>query len=152
MSAIVPVLDHPEEVRRFVEHGLWQGRETFGAGTAIGFANAKEGLIAGFVYHNYAPDQGVIELSGYSTRRNWASRDAVSLIFGRYPFLHLGCRLLMARHSETNNCVRRIWAALGADETLIPDIVADGVAQAIAVLKRDVFLTSKFMEPKYGKT
>ena len=140
-----PVFDYHEEVKAFVERGLWDGRRRFDHCTTIGFATAQEGLVAGVVYHNYEPDNGVIELSAYSSRRDRADKHIVSLIFGQYPFLQLGCRLLVARHSEHNLRARRIWAALGANEHPIPELRGPGEAEIIATLRRDVFLNSKFM-------
>ena len=150
MTPIFPVYEYQAEIKAFVENGLWQSQRQFGECSAIGFANAQEGLVAGFVYHNYEPDSGVIELSGYSTRRDWANKHVVALIFGEYPFIQLRCRLLVARHSEHNTRVRRIWKALGADEYLIPELRGESEAETIAVLKQDVFMKSRFMRAHHG--
>ena len=146
----VPVFDHKDQIVRFVEQGLWGGSERFGECSAIGFANEKDGLVAGIVYHNYSPSNGTIELSAYSTCRDWTTRDYIALIFGKYPFLQLGCRIAFARHSEHNKRARRIWKALGADEYVIADFRNDGEAEVLAVLKRDKFLASKFMRNNDG--
>lgn len=140
---MTPVYDFPAETIAFVERGLWGGRRRFGPATAIGFATADEGLVAGFIYHNFEPDTGVIEVSGYSTRRNWCTKPRLARIFD-YPFAQLKCRLVVARHSEHNIRVRRIWAALGATEYLIPELRGEGEAEALAVLHRDVWNRSKF--------
>ena len=145
MSRAVAIFDYPAETQAFVERGLWGAERQFGACSAIGFATAKEGLVAGFVYHNWEPDARTIELSGYSTRRDWATPKAIALIFGEYPFRQLNCRLLVARHSERNRRVRRIWTALGAKEYLISELRGPGEAEAVAVLDADVFLNSRFM-------
>ena len=150
MTRTVAVCDRPEEVAAFVARGLWGGTRRFGPSTAIGFATPDAGLVAGVVYHNYDPHAGTIELSGYAARRDWANRAAVALIFGGYPFRHAGCRLLLGRHSERNARVRRIWRALGATEHPIPDLRAEGEAEIVAVLKRDVFLKSRFMRSRHG--
>lgn len=145
---VVPVFDYPNEVKDFVAKGLWNDDRHFGEGTTIGFANEKEGLVAGFVYHNYNPHAGTLEVSGYSSRRDWANKSVVALIFGDYPFIQLDCRLLVARHSEHNKRVRRIWTALGATEYLIPELRGEGEAEVIAVLSKDNFIKSKFMRKK----
>lgn len=150
MNAVVPVYDHPVETKTFVERGLWNNERQFGECTTVGFANPEEGLVAGFVYHNYEPDSGVIELSGYSTRRDWANRGVVALIFGEYPFIQLDCRLMVARYSEHNKRVRRIWKSLGASEYVIPELRNQGEAEVIAVLHRDKFMKSRFMRAHHG--
>lgn len=150
MRGVVAVYDFPAETKEFVARGLWGGSREFGECTAIGFANENEGLVAGFVYHNYEPDYGAIELSGYSSRRDWADKEVVATIFGAYPFQQLGCRLLIGRHSEHNTRVRRIWKALGANETLIPQLRSDDEGEAVAVLRSDVFMKSRFMRGQNG--
>ncbi|MBO6507982.1 MAG: N-acetyltransferase [Roseibium sp.] len=150
MRTVVAVYDYPDAVKAFVSAGLWGRLRDFGECTSIGYANAEEGLVAGFVFHNYEPEYGSIELSGFSTRRDWATRDVVANIFGGYPFKQLGCRLLIGRHSEHNTRVRRIWKALGAEEVLIPQLRSDDESEAVAILKRDVFLKSRFMRGRNG--
>ena len=98
--------------------------------SAIGFG---EPLTAGFIYHNWNPEAGTIEVSGASTRRNWAGRDEVKAIFG-YPFDELGCQMVVARHSVDNARVRRIWKALGASEYIIPRLRGRDEDEAIATL------------------
>ena len=136
------VYDHSDAVKAFVSNGLWEGRRTID-GYGLGVANAAEGLIAGIVYHHFDPDSGVIEISAYSARRDWLNRETLKLIFS-YPFDQLGVRLCVARISEQNTRALRIWKALGAELTPIPDIRADGEAEIIAVLHRDTWNNSKF--------
>lgn len=146
---VVPIYDHPEETKAFVERGLWNGHRQFGACVAIGFANAHEGLVAGFVYHNYDPDTGVIEVSGYSSQRKWATKELLKVIF-EYPFNQLNARLVVARHSEHNKRVRRIWRSIGALEYVIPELRSNGEAEAISVLSRNAWNNSKFMRSQNG--
>ena len=145
-GSVVPVYDHPEAVKAFVAAGLWAGQRQFGAATAIGFATAEEGLVAGFVYHGYEPEAGAIEISAYASRHNWCTRSHLERIFA-YPFEELGCRLVVARHSEDNKRVRRIWRALGAQETLIPELHAPGVAEAVALLNRQDWQNAPYRLP-----
>lgn len=148
---MIPVFDMPDAVKDFVAGGLFSLGRTFGPSTAIGFANEAEGLVAGFVYHNWEPENGTIELSGYSTRRSWVNKERVNIIFG-YPFEQIGCRALVARHSEHNQRVRRIWSALGAEQTLVPELRGPGEAEVISVLTRETWQNSKFNEVKNGQT
>ena len=147
-------MDQAPTVKRFVERGLWGGARQFDDSyAAIGFADATRGLIAGFIYTDWQPEAGTIELSAYATYRDWMSRKALGILLYDYPFGSLGCRLVVARHSERNAPVRRIWRALGAQETLIPELWAPGEATAIAVLKTADFAGTKFMKghSKHGK-
>lgn len=145
----VPVLDHPKEVISFVEMGLWGGRRNFGPATGIGFATAEEGLVAGFVYHNFEPDNGLIEISAFSQRRDWLTRKSLRVVFD-FPFGELECRAVVARHSEHNNRSIRIWHALGAEQTVVPNLRADGEAEVIALLSAKTWQASKFKEVTHG--
>jgi len=132
----------PAAVAAFVSDGLWGDQRGFGPCKAVGFV--KDGaLIAGVVFHNFDPWSGVIELSSYSTRRDWLTKARLRVIFG-YPFDQVGLRMCVARISENNTRTLRIWRALGADLHRIPDLRAEGEAEVIATLKRDDWQSSKF--------
>jgi len=143
MSTIVPVYDHQQAIQRFVENGLWQGRRHFDNCYCLGFANATEGLVAGMVYHNYDPDTGVVELSAFSSRRDWTNRERVHRVFD-LPFSTWGVRLLVARMSEHNHRARGVFSRLGAREYVLADLRAPGEAEALAVLCRGQWQQSKF--------
>lgn len=132
------------EIILFVEHGLWGGRRQFGPATAMGWATEAEGIVAGFVFSEWNPEQGTIEVSGYSTRRDWASPQIVRELFD-YPFSQVGCRMVCARHSARNARVRRIWRALGATEVILPRMRGDDEDEAVALLHRDDWRKSRFM-------
>lgn len=142
---MIPVLDHPQEVVRYVEFGIWRGGKTFGPATGIGFATPDVGLVAGVVYHNFDPEEGRIELSGYADRADWLSRSNLREIF-HYPFEQVGVRIVIARHSENNQRAVRLWDRLGAAQHRIPDIRGPGEAEIVAVLSRDAWQNSKFYE------
>lgn len=123
-----------ERVEAFVMEQLGFTRG-FGEYAAIGFGDP---IVAGFIYHNWNPEAQTIEVSGASTRRNWATRDCVRLIFS-YPFDQLGCQLVVARHSVNNTRVRRIWASLGATEYVIPRLRGRDEDEAIATLTEEAW-------------
>lgn len=137
------VWNAPEAVAAFVSHGLWGDQRGFGPCKAVGFATEKDGLIAGVVFHSFNPWGGTIELSSYSSRRDWLTKERLRAIFG-YPFDQLNLRLCVARISEKNTRTLRIWRALGAALTPIPDLRGEGEAEVVAVLKRDTWENSKF--------
>lgn len=135
-----------DAVREFVENGLWGGRRQLSQSVCVGYACTHDGIIAGFAYHNYDPDTRVVEVSGYSSRRRWATRRAVKRICWDMPFVTLSCRVMVARMSEHNRVARRIMRSLGAEEYVIPELRGYREGEAIAVLRRDVFEASDYMK------
>jgi hypothetical protein len=87
----------------------------FGHCVALGF-DGPEGLEAGFVYHDYQPDFGTIEITG-ATKGFTGTRGKLKAVFD-YPFGQLGCQMCIAR--TINPRVVRIWTALGAQKYVIP--------------------------------
>lgn len=132
---MIPCHGFRREIITFVELGLWGGARHFGEATAMGWAD-ETGIVAGFVWHDFNPDQGSIEVSGYSNRRDWCSKSILQELFG-YPFDQLGLRIVCARHSVRNRRVRRIWASLGAQEAILPRLRGDDEDEAVAILHRD---------------
>jgi RimJ/RimL family protein N-acetyltransferase len=118
-----------EQVAAFVAEQLGFARG-FDEYAALGFGDP---LVAGFVFHNWNPEAGVIELSAASTSRRWLTRDRLRAVFG-YPFDQLGCQLCIARISADNATARRIWKSLGADEFVIPRLRGRNEDEAIATL------------------
>jgi hypothetical protein len=109
---------------------------------AIGFLDKHGNLVAGFVYHAYQPDCGVIEISAASTCRDWATRDRLKAIFD-YPF-GIGCRMVLTRTGEHNRRVRRIWRSLGGQEYVIPALRSPTEAEIIMTLTAGQWQDSKF--------
>lgn len=141
----VAVFDFPEEAQRFVELGLWGGEHSFGPdATAIGFANEVDGFVAGVVYHNYDEEKNVIEISSYSSCRNWNTKENLKTIFN-YAFFTLNARIVIAKTSEENKRALRIWRALGAKQYAIEDLRAPGVAEILTTYSKDDWLKSRFM-------
>lgn len=142
-SDIVPVEGFDAECKAFIERGLWDGKRTLTPGVGLAFASEDRGIVSACFYHNYDPDTEVIEISIYSLDRSWTNKQNVSAIFD-FPFLRLDVRMLVARHTEHNKRVRRIWRALGASEYIIPELRGPGEAEAIATMLRDDWLKSPF--------
>lgn len=121
----------------------------FGECQAVGFLDGEGKLVAGVVYHQYQPEQGVMEISAASTCRNWLNRARLAEIFD-YPF-RIGCRLVVARIGEHNARARRIWRSLGSDEYVIPALRSPQEAEVIYVLSAENWRTGKFREIQYGQ-
>ena len=146
---LTAVWDMPAAVEAFVSLGLWGDLRGVGACQALGYAD-RTGLVAGILYHNWQPDAGVVEITSYAARHDWLTRGRLIEIFA-YPFDRVGCRMAVARIAENNRRTRRIWRALGARETLIPDLRGPGEAECVQTLAADDWRKSKFMRSIYGQ-
>ena len=108
----------------------------FGECVALGF-EGPDGLEAGFVYHDYQPDHGTIEITG-ATKGFTGTRGKFRAVFG-YPFDQLGCQMCIAR--TRNPRVVRIWTALGAEEYKIPRLFGRNVDGTILTLTSEAWST-----------
>jgi RimJ/RimL family protein N-acetyltransferase len=61
----------------------------------------QDKLIAVVAFHNYEPEQGVIELSCIAEKKEWLKRHILWEMFS-YAFDQLGCQLAVLRVSERN--------------------------------------------------
>lgn len=135
---------HKDTTIRWVERHLFFNGDKFeDDAQAMGFHNALGELVAGVVYHNYSKTSKTIEMSAYSSVRKWTNKSIIRLLFD-YPFRQVGCRLVVARYSEKNERVRRIWTSLGAVEHVIPELRDNNEAEIIAVLSKEAWEQSKF--------
>lgn len=119
-------------------------------GCERGFANfktmgvIKDGkLIAGVVYHNFAPEAEVIELSAAAVNRLWLTRPVMKAMFS-YPFDELGCQMAVLRVSELNTTMVRIALAYGFKSHVIPRLRGRNEAEHILTLTDDDWRTSRF--------
>lgn len=145
---ITPVWDMPQHVEAFVSLGLWGDLRGVGPCRAVGFADA-DGLIGGVLFHDYDPDAGVIELTSYFARHDWLTKARLREVFS-FPFDGIGARLAVARIAETNTRARRIWKALGAKETIIPEMHRPGEALCVFTLSSDDWHASQYMRTANG--
>ena len=134
-----------DHVTRFIEEGLWQGEQELLMPNSVGFEHDGK-LYAGLAYHNYSPDEGHIEVSAYSERRDWLTKGRLKYLLYTYPFEELGLRLIIARHSATNKTARRLWTRLGAAEHELPDLRAEGESEIVAILKRETAKKMKWTD------
>lgn len=99
------------------------------------FGVVRDGaIVGGIVFHDWNPDRGTIEFS--CAGRDWLTRRTLRA-FGDYAFKV--ARLVVARTSERNAVVRRVWKRLGGRETLVPDLWGPGEAGAILTLTEEAF-------------
>lgn len=121
----------------------------FGPCVALGIANSADEIVAGVVFHDWNPERGLIEMSAAATDRRWLTRRVANVAMG-YAFA--AARMAVARTSERNTPVRRLWAALGASEYLIPDLWGDGEAGVILTLTGPQWHKSRLYDGKAQST
>lgn len=95
-----------------------------------------DSLVAGTVYHNWQPDEGVIELTSGSTTPRWLSKPVVRAMF-HIPFAMIGARLCVLRVSERNTRMRRIAQRFGFEETVIPRLRGPNESECIYTLSAE---------------
>ncbi len=112
--------------------GCERGWENF---TTLGLIQGDR-LVAGVVFHNYAPEAGVIELSSASTSRRWLTRPMLKGMFG-YPFEQLGCQMVVLRVSERNAVMIEIAERFGFTALRIPRLRGRDEAEILFTLTDD---------------
>lgn len=107
-------------------------------------------LIGAVAYHHYHDRKGIIETTAAATDARWL-QDGVALSIYVWPFIDLGCHMVVARTSEHNKRLYRQFRAAG----MIPHRIEglrdpeNGVAEIFWTYAREDFLRSKFMK-RYG--
>lgn len=76
-------------------------------------------LIAGVLYHNWHPENGVIELTSASIDPRWLTRKVIHAMFD-LPFYRFGCQLVVLRVAESNERMIGVARTFGFSEVLIP--------------------------------
>ncbi len=103
--------------------------------TTMGVTEADR-LIAGVVFHNYAPEADVIELSAAATSKRWLTRPVLKAMFG-YPLNEVGCQMLVLRVSERNAGMIAIANRFGFDSHRIPRLRGRDEAEILFTLTDD---------------
>ena len=119
----------------------------FEACQALGVLDKSGNICAGIVFHDWSPEHGTIELSAAATDRRWLTRTVAGVAMG-YAFQV--ARLALARTSEHNKPVRRLWRALGANEYEIPELWGPRESGVILTLTEAQWQASRLYEPKRG--
>lgn len=116
------VYGHDEIVAGFVAAMIphMRGRG-FGRCTAFGVVeDVANELIAGFVFHNYEPDAGIIEISGAALPGvKWCTPMVLAAIY-QYPFLQLDCQMIIQRVPADNERLLRQLAQLNYSLIKVP--------------------------------
>lgn len=102
----------------------------------------KGETVAGFVFHNYDPRAGLIEVSGAAEHPRWATRRVVQTAMS-YIFDQAGCQMMYARQDINNLPARRGWLHLGATEYVIPRLLGRDTVGTMLTLTDDQWRSSK---------
>lgn len=104
---------------------------------------AEDKLIGVVVFHNWQPESGVIEISAASTSPRWLRRHVLDRIF-TWVFVDRGCQMVVARISEQNTGLHRIFHAYGFKSIVIPRLRGRDEDERIFSLTDDDWHASKF--------
>ena len=139
---------HSEEVAAFVVKiiGLPRG---FGNCKAIGVLDDDGRLICGFVYHNWSPEAGVIEMSIASTTRRWLTRRVMRAAFA-YPF-EIDCQMVVMRLSARDKRLHHQLKSCGFKPYKIPRLRGREEDEIIFTLTDDDWKAGRFMRVKNGQ-
>lgn len=145
----------PEEnkvVGDFVSRLIWgkSGRLTDYCSMGV-FDDGR--LIAGTLYHNYYPENGVVELTSASTTKRWLTRRVIQAMF-HLPFNMLGCQMVVLRVSERNTNMVHIARSFGFTEVYIPRLYGRDEGAYVFTLTDDQWATSPYNRrgQKIGQT
>lgn len=106
------VIDRDEAVAEWVGARCANIHRSFaGPFRAIGVGLGGE-LVAGFVYSNYQPEFGTIEMSLAAATPRWAARRIISVLL-RYPFEALDCQRISVICDATNHKAIRLAEGVG---------------------------------------
>lgn len=96
----------------------------------------KDRLVAGTLYHNWHPQEGVVELTSATTTSRWLTRPVIKAMFS-LPFDTLSARLAVLRVSEHNSTMRGIAQRFGFHETIIPRLRGNDEAECVYTLSAE---------------
>lgn len=140
------VYKHDDVVREFVASLIPSCRERGlpPASKSVGVIDSGGRLIAGWVYHDWSPEAGVIECSiAALPRARWLTRETIRRIF-EFPFGQLECQMIIGRVEETNEQLLRILSALNYSFIRIPRAYGRDLDCIVATLTVEDWAANKF--------
>ena len=109
--------DGNRQAGEFISRLIWGRPDMFGPHCTV--AVAEDGnLVGGVVYHNMDEDAGVIELSGASVSRRWATAAVLKMVYD-VAFGLLGCQMVIQRVKADNTVHLTQLRRLGMTENVI---------------------------------
>lgn len=127
-----------------VADAIWPNKGyDFGSCRAIAVVDEYNNLAAGLVYHNWFPDEKVIEISGAAWKKGWLTRSVLGVMYG-FPFKDCGCDVVVQRVSDDDKAQHRMLKAYGAEHYRIPNLRGLGKAENVFVLTKEAWLNNRF--------
>jgi RimJ/RimL family protein N-acetyltransferase len=130
------------ELVSLITRMIWGKPVEMSAGTVLAVTEGNE-VIGACLFHNWQPDEGVIELSSASISPRWLSRPVLKAMFG-YAFDQLGCQLALMRVDPENTRMCRIAERFGFKRYDIPRLRGRNKAEAIFILGDDEWRSGRF--------
>jgi len=110
----------------------------------IGIIDDSGRLVAGFLYNNYDRYAGVIEITTAALPGcRWLSRETIRRLY-QYPFLQLGCQMVVGRVAADNEQLLRQMAALNYTFIRIPRLLGPDRDAVLCLLTREAWENNKF--------
>lgn len=114
----------------------------FGACTTLAVFDAQQ-LLAVMVYHNYVAKAGVIEIGGAAEHPRWLTREVLREMFA-FPFVELGCQMVVMRVSANHDRLARILKAYGFESVRIPRLRGRDEDEIVYTLTDDAWRANGF--------
>jgi hypothetical protein len=139
------VADQDDAIARWVASRIPHvGPRGFGACKAIGVVTDGGELVAGLVYHNWGPEQGIIDLSCAAVPGSgWMTRETIRVMYG-YPFHECGVQMVTHCVRAEDERTQRILAALGCMMVRIPRLYSRECDGVLALLTQEAWDAGKF--------
>lgn len=131
-----------EAIGRFVSELIWHKPDAVRDFCSMAVIDGDQ-VIAGTLYHNWHPENGVIELTSAAISRRWLTRPVIRAMFD-LPFERLGSQMVVLRVSEKNKSMIRIARAFGFSEHFIPRLGGRDEGQFIFTYTDDQWSSSAF--------
>lgn len=116
----------------------------FGPCATLGGIEA-ESVVAAVVFHNWQPEEGVMEMSSASDSKRWLSRPMINAMFG-FCFDECGCQIAVLRVSERNAGMIHIARRFGFSEIRIERLRGRDEAEIIFTLTDDAWKVHRMNE------
>lgn len=132
----------------FITTRIWGGPREMTGGTVMAVAEGQT-IIGACLFHNWQPDEGVIELTSASVSPRWLNRSVLQAMFA-YAFDRLRCQAAVMRVDPENARMCRIAEAFGFKRYDIPRLRGRDKAEALFILGDDEWRSGKFAKEDKG--
>lgn len=133
----------------FITTRIWGQPKDMTDGTVLAVAEDNR-IIGACLFHNWQPDEGVIELTSASISPRWLSRPVLRAMFG-YAFDRLGCQAAVMRVDPANTRMCRIASAFGFQRYEIGRLRGRDKSEVVFVLGDDEWRRGKFAKGQEGR-